>query len=462
MTVLVVGGGITGLTAAYALGQAGIPTMLLEATGRLGGKVQTECVDGFLVESGPDSFISTRPAALDLCRELGLGDALIAPSEPRIVYVRTRGAFVPLPAAMGLVLPTRLRPFLTTPLFSPSEKLRIGLDLMLPRARQEPDVAVGALLRRRLGGALVERLAGPLLGGVYGTSIDELSLDAVVPQLRAAEREHRSLLLASLASRRAPRIAGGPTASPFVTLADGMGQLVETLAAAVRAAPGASLRTGTAVTGLERDGGRLSVTLERGERLRPEAVVLATPAPVTADLLTGVAPAGATHLRTIPYGSAGVVSLGFRTDQLPAPLVGHGFLVARGEPLAIAACTWSSHKWADRAPEGTVLVRAFIGAGEARLLAGSDAEVTAAARRDLGATMGLRGEPALVRVARWPGAMPRYTVGHLERVAAAVGALAASPDIVLAGAAFRGVGLPDCIAGGRDAARRALEVIGRT
>ncbi|HSG84869.1 MAG TPA: protoporphyrinogen oxidase, partial [Candidatus Limnocylindrales bacterium] len=208
MTVLVVGGGITGLTAAHALGAAGLPTVLVEATDRLGGKVRTERTDGFLVETGPDSFISYRPAALELARELGLADAIIRPTEPRTVTVRIGGRFVRLPDGMGLVLPTRMRPFVTTRMFSPLEKARMGLDLVLPRRLDGVDVAVGPFLRRRLGGALVDRLAGPLIGGVYGTPIDELSLDAVVPQLRGAEREHRSLLLASLAQGRARRRSG--------------------------------------------------------------------------------------------------------------------------------------------------------------------------------------------------------------------------------------------------------------
>ena len=242
MTVLVVGGGITGLTAAYALGRAGVPTTLVEATDRLGGKVRTERSDGFLVESGPDSFVSYRPAALELARELGLGDAIIRPTDPRVVNVRTGGRFVRLPDGMGLVLPTRLGPFIVTDMFSPLEKLRMGLDLVLPRGGHDGDVAVGPFLRRRLGGALVERLAGPLIGGVYGTPIDELSLDAVVPQLREAERDHRSLLLASLAQGRARKQSGAGGGSPFVSLAGGLGQLSGALAEAIERSPWVKVR----------------------------------------------------------------------------------------------------------------------------------------------------------------------------------------------------------------------------
>ncbi len=465
MTVLVVGGGITGLAAADALGRAGIPTLLVERSDRLGGKVGTERIDGFLVESGPDSFISYRPAAIELARELGLGEALVRPLEPRTVHVRTGGRFVELPAGMGLVLPTRMGPFVTTRMFSPLEKLRMGLDLFLPRSGDDGDVAVGQFLRRRLGSALVARLAGPLIGGVYGTPIDELSLLGVVPQLREAERDHRSLLLASLASGRARRGAdhgpgGGPAASPFVTLAGGTGQLVDGLVARIGGLSAVEVRTGTSAASLERTGGRIVVRLDDGELLHPEAIVMTAPAPNAADLLEGVVPAAAVALRTIPHGSTGVVSLGYREDQFPRPLVGHGFLVAAGEPLSIGAATLSSRKWADRAPTGTVLVRAFIGSNQERLLAGTDDAVAATARRDLELTLGVRGDPILTRVARWPGAMPQYTVGHLDRVAGAFAALAATPELILAGAAYRGVGLPDCIAQGRAAAARVLGIVG--
>jgi len=353
-----------------------------------------------------------------------------------------------------------MRPFVTTRMFSPLEKLRMGLDLVLPRAADGGDVAVGPFLRRRLGHALVERLAGPLIGGVYGTPIDELSLDAVVPQLRDAERDHRSLLLASLAQGRARARSGPAGGSPFVTLAGGTGQLIDALVGAIGASASVTVRTGMAAVGLERAGTGFSVSLASGEIVRPDAVVLTTPAPIAAGLLDGVAPGAADHLRTIPHGSTGVVTLGYRVDQFPAPLVGHGFLVADGEPLAISACTFSSLKWAGRAPDGMILVRAFIGSRGERLLARPDDEVAAAARHDVEATTGVRGTPVMTRVARWPGAMPNYTVGHLDRVAAALDALDAAPGLILAGAAYRGVGLPDCIAQGRAAASRVVELLG--
>lgn len=479
MTVLVVGGGITGLASAWALGRAGISTLLVEGSDRLGGKVRTEKVDGFVIEHGPDSFVSYRPAGLQLCRELGLGDAIIRPQEPRTVFVRAHGRFLRFPDGMGLVLPTKFRPFLESELFSPLEKLRMGLDLVLPRDPSGGDVAVGPFLRRRLGRALVDRLAGPLIGGVYGTPIDELSLDAVVPQLRESERRHRSLLLASLAGARArARAANGdagatsPLPSPFVTLAGGTQQLVDALVDALHAMPNVGIRTRTAIEGLELDGPRVRVRFQGGERLVPEAVILATPARVTASLLARDVPDAAAEIRSIPHGTTAVVNLAYGDEQLPDDLPGHGFLVAGDEPLTISACTLSSRKWAGRAPDGTLLVRAFIGSGRAGAAVGTtagaadggnaagDEALAEAATRDVVGALGIRGRPMLTRVSRYPAAMPHYTVGHLDRIAAAEAALAQFPVLRIAGGAYRGVGLPDCIGQGRAAAESIVALLG--
>jgi len=472
--VLVVGGGITGLTAAHALARAGVPVTLVEAADRLGGKVRTELIDGFLVEDGPDSVIATRPAAIQLARELGLGSELIGVKEPRGVFIRHRGRLVPMPEGLGLVLPTRIGPFATTRLFSPLEKARMGLDVAMPRVIRPGDEAVGTFLRRRLGNALVDRLAGPLVGGIYGTPIDELSLDAVLPTLRDAEREHRSLLLAGLAQGRAAAaarasassrvpVAPSPSgsASPgrslgmFVSLAGGMGRLTDTLGEVLGASPAVDVRTGTSVRSLERRPGGVRVALSDGTRLDVEIAIVTTPAPAASEILEALAPSLPPRLATIRHGSTAIVTLAYPKAGFERPPAGHGFVVAAGEDLGISACTISSGKWPGRAPEGSVLLRAFVPDGP--LLAGSDEHLTALARRDLERTLGVRGEPRLIRVARWMGAMPRYTVGHLERLAAIDEILAQEPAVVLAGAAYRGVGIPDCVTQGRTAAERALE-----
>jgi oxygen-dependent protoporphyrinogen oxidase len=459
MTVVVLGGGITGLACAHALGAAGVPTILLEASRRLGGKVATEDVDGFRIESGPDSFVAYRPAAVELCRELGLGETIIAPNEPRTVFVRAGGRFARLPDGMGLVLPTRMRPFITSDLFSPLAKLRMGLDVLLPRQLPATDMAVGEFLARRLGRALVDRLAGPLIGGVYGTPVDELSLDAVVPQLRDAEATHRSLLLASLADGRARARSGRKPASPFVSLAGGLGSLIDALTASIRSMAAVELRTGVAASRVEPLHDGVAIHLASGERILADALVVATPAPIAARLLEADIPAAAGALAQIPHGSTVVATIAYAADQVPADLTGHGFLVAAGEPLAITACTLSSRKWAGRAPDGSLLARAFIG-GDLADSPASDEDLALAAHRDLQQLLGLRGSPAFWRLARHRQAMPHYTVGHVRRVAAAEAALAAHPQVVIAGGAYRGIGLPDCISQGRSAAARLQVLLG--
>jgi oxygen-dependent protoporphyrinogen oxidase len=261
-------------------------------------------------------------------------------------------------------------------------------------------------------------------------------------------------MLASLAAGKARKAGGG---SPFVTMARGIGQLADALADALGRLSCVDVRTGSAIASLERSGGGVTARLAGGGLLRPEAILLATPARVTARLVEPFAPAAAAHLDAIPYGSTGVITLAYREEQFPGPVTSHGFLVADDEPLSISAATISSRKWAGRAPEGTVLVRLFVGDRRDTLLRSTDEEIVAACRRDLESTLGARGEPLLVRVSRWVDQMPKYTVGHVGRVNAAFRDLASVPGVVLAGSAFRGVGLPDCVAQGRSAAQSIIE-----
>jgi protoporphyrinogen/coproporphyrinogen III oxidase len=458
--VLVVGGGITGLSAARSLALRGIRVTLVEAAGRLGGKATTEHVDGFTIEHGPDSFLAARPEAIDLLRQLGLDGQLIRASDPRIVYIRHRGSLVPIPEGLGLVLPTRLMPLVGSRLFSWPEKLGMAKDAVWPRILGPDDVSVGSFLRARLGSALVDRLAGPLVGGIYGTPIDELSLDAVVPQLRVAERAHRSLLLAGLADGRAMRAAmaaqpaGGPRGA-FVSLGGGMSSFVDALEASVRDL-GAEVVTGHAVRRLCRAGLGVEASFAGGVARRFDAVILATPAPVAASLLEAELPGAARPLAGIPHGSSIVVTLAYPGRAVARELVGHGYLVPAAEGGGISACTWSSEKWPGRAPDDALLVRLSV-RGEDTWTNQPDDALVAAARADVERTLGLSGEPLLVRVARWAGTMPRYTVGHLERLAGIEAAMTAWPAAVLAGASYRGVGLPDCIAQGQAAAARLAE-----
>lgn len=457
--VLVVGGGISGLAAAYDLMRAGVPVTVAEASDRWGGKVSTHTVDGFVVEAGPDSFVSYRPAAQRLAEEVGLGDEVVATLEPREVWLRRDGQMVPLPDDMGVVLPTRVAPFVGTRLLTWPQKVRAGLDVVLPRTLGPEDTSVGAFLRRRLGDALVTRLADPLFGGIYGTSVDDLSLDAVLPALRAAEAEHRSLLLASLAQGRTARAARPPGAaragSVFRSLRRGMGSLPDALVEQLGRASSVCLRPETSVTQIATVGCRTRARMADGSSSDYDAVVLAAPGPVVAPLLGDELPVAASLVAAVRHASTAVVSLGFAADAFDRPPAGHGFLEAGEHPAVFSGCTITSSKWADRAPPGTVLLRAFVPNRSSALLRKDDRTVIDVVERQVGEVLTAR-RPAVMRhLARWVDAMPVYTVGHRARMDALDEAMAQRPTWVLAGATYRGVGVPDCVGSGRAAAARA-------
>ncbi|MCD6639943.1 MAG: protoporphyrinogen oxidase [Nocardioides sp.] len=446
MSALVVGGGIAGLSAALTLARAGQQVTVLEASGRLGGKVHTVRVDDYLLETGPDSFVSYKPAARALAVALGLEGDLIGPSEPREVFLHRSapapaGRMVPLPQAMGLVLPTRLGPLATTRLLSPAQKLRAGLDVVLPRRLGEADVSVGEFLTARLGRAVVDALADPLFGGIHGTSVDELSLDAVLPQLRAHEAEHRSLVLASLrqgrAARRSLRAGGG---SPFLSLRGGMGTLVEVLAARLREL-GVDLRVDTPATADDLAAAGL--------------VVLAAPAPAVAGLLGDLLPGAALQAGRVRHATTAVAHLGVPLDSFRVPPAGHGFLEAGPDRAVFSGCTWSSNKWPGRAPEGHALARVFLPQRSSALVGRSDDEVFSVVEEQLARVIGPF-TPRMRHLTRWRDAMPVYEVGHLGRVALLEQEVATRRGWALAGASWRGVGVPDAIASGTRAAEAVL------
>ncbi len=460
MRLLVVGGGITGLAAAWEAvrGNDSRPpaeVVLAEADGRLGGKLQTQTSDGLLIEHGPDSFVSYRPAALTLIEELGLSDSVISATGTRTVYLHARGRLRPIPDGMGMVLPTRLWPFVTTGILSPLDKLRAGLDLLIPRQLVDgEDVAIGAFLRARLGGGIVRRFADPMVGGIYGASVDELSIDAVLPSLRVDEGAHRSLMLASLAQGRAARNAPRGANSPFRTLAGGMGSLIAALAEQLPAA-GATLLTGVGVQSLRPSaGGGAEAVFTDGTSGTFDAVVLAAGVKGSSKLLAEAAPAAASTLGQVPLGSSTVVNLAYPAAAFAEPPTSHGWLEA--EPAPISGVTVSSAKWAGRAPSDTVLIRAFVPGRLGAIALAPDSELIPAVTEHVGRLLGARLPHTSVSVARWPEMMPVYTVGHLDRAAEVEARLAQLPTWRVAGSPLHGVGVPECVADGRRQAGLAL------
>jgi oxygen-dependent protoporphyrinogen oxidase len=465
---VIVGGGIAGLACTHRVATLArergfaIDLSLLESSGRTGGVISTEHHDGFLVEGGPDCFVSDKPWAIDLCHRLGLEDEIIGTNPAlRRSFILSRGRLIPIPEGFQLLAPSRILPFLTSPVLSLPGRLRAALDLVLPRGPGREDESLASFVRRRFGEEALERLAQPLVAGIYNADPESLSLRATFPRFLEMERRERSVILALLKGRR--RSAGersgvsGARYSLFVSLRRGLQTLVDRLAAAI---PTGALRLRTRAVAVERAGqaersggeprARWQVRTEDGEAVAADAVALALPAGVSAPLLRGADGRLADLLAGIPYGPAAVVSLGYRREDIPHPLDGFGFVSPRSEKRSLLACTFSSVKFAGRAPAGTALLRCFLGApGEETA---DIEELERAARDDLRDILGIAAAPILARVSVHPRSMPRYEVGHLETAGAIEERLARLPGLALAGNGLHGVGIPDCVRSGERAA----------
>lgn len=470
--IVVIGGGITGLAAAHRCLELAreraqpLDLRLLEGSGRLGGVTRTERRDGFLLESGPDSFITDKPWALDLCRRLGLEDRLIGtgPTHRRSFVVRN-GKLLPVPEGFQLLAPSRLWPFITSPIFSWPGKLRMGLDWVLPPRRGEDDESLAGFVQRRLGREALERLAQPMIAGIYGADPHRLSLKATMPRFVAMEREHGSVIRAMVARRTSSLIphptsltgVSGARYGLFVSFQAGMQTLVDALAFSL---PPGAVRLSTQVRGLTpQENGTWRVELEEGsasagEGVEANAVCLALPAHQAAALVTAFDPDLAARLTEIPYASAMTMNLAYRRTDVPHPLNGFGFVVPAIERRMLLGCTFSSVKFAGRAPEGHVLLRAFLAGSSA--LDRDDAAIEAAVRADLRDLLGITTAPLFTAAWRHPLAMAQYTVGHLDRVAAVGYPLGRHAGLALAGNAYRGIGIPDCVHSGEQAAERLM------
>jgi oxygen-dependent protoporphyrinogen oxidase len=458
-----VGGGIAGLAAAHRALEIArergrtVDLTLLEARHRLGGTIETERAGGYVIEGGPDAFLTEKPAALALCRRLGLQARLIGTDERfRRVWVWHRGRLHPIPEGFHLLAPARLGPVLTSRLFSWRGKARLALDLVLPRRRSDEDESLAAFVRRRLGREVLERVAQPLVAGIYSADPEELSLRATVPRFLELERAHRSLILGlRRAAHRAPSEgASGARFGLFASLAGGLGELVEALAARL---PAGAARLGERVMQVERRAEGWRVRTEDGRIYDADRLVLAVEAHAAARLLRDVDPPLAALLQVIGYASSATVSLGYRRADVPHPLDGFGFVVPRTEGRDLLACTFSSVKFPGRAPPDHVLLRGFLGGAlHPAVLEQDDASLVGRVRRDLRDALGIAAEPVLVRVRRHPAALPQYAVGHPVTVEAIERRLGALPGLHLAGAAYHGVGIADCVRSGEAAADAAL------
>lgn len=448
-----VGGGITGLVLAWEAHRRGVPVRLYEASERLGGAIETRREEGRVLEGGPDSILGLTPWGVELCRELGV-PLVRAAERPRRALIVRNGRLIPLPRGLQLIGPANPLPFLLSPVVSPLGKLRMALDLVLPRRRTEGDETLAGLVVRRLGREALERLAQPLVGGIYGADPERLSLAATMPRLLELERRHGSLLRGLLASGRERSSAGkpsqgGPAYDAFFTPEGGLQSLVERLAGELP-----RIFTASPLRRLERHGGRWRLIFPGGEE-EAGTVALALPAHAAAAVVRGFDADLAEALEGIRYTSSAVVNLVYGRSDVPHRLDAFGFVVPAVEGLRIAACTFSSVKWPGRAPPGEVVLRAFLG-GALAPAAGDweDGEIRRAVVGDLRLLLGIEAEPRAVWIRRHPRAMPMYELGHLDRVARIEGLVARHPGLVVAGSAYRGVGIPDCIRQARQAAEK--------
>ncbi|MEB3100392.1 protoporphyrinogen oxidase [Ferviditalea candida] len=468
--VLIAGGGISGLSSAFyakqLLGKHGIPAeiTIVEEANKPGGKIQTIRRDGFVIERGPDSFLARKLPILELARELGL-EGELAGTNPaaRKTFILHRGKLHSMPAGLVLGIPTQLMPFIKTGLVSLKGKARAAMDLFLPKRREQGDESLGDFLQRRLGKEVLEHIAEPLLAGIYAGDTHSLSLRSTFPQFQELERRYRSIMLGMLKSRgrsnpdgQSPKLRPEISNSMFLTFRNGLQTLVEAL---VESMAPHQILTDTRIVSIRKSEGKekYAAVLSDGRELEVDAVIVALPAFAAADVLRSFSAAEA--LREIPYVSVANVILAFEKEQIHYPLDGSGFVIPRSEGRLLTACTWTSAKWLHTAPEGKAVLRCYIGRSGDELSEDMDDEqLLSKVRAEIREIMNIEAEPLFAEVTRWKQSMPQYPVGHLERLGRVREALECeAPGIVLTGSGYEGVGLPDCIRQGKDAAIAAVD-----
>jgi oxygen-dependent protoporphyrinogen oxidase len=458
----VIGAGITGLTAARELFRVSekvrrpVEVVVLEASPRAGGKIKTENVDGAVVETGPDSFVTLKPEMLELVRELGLESELIPTGSESGVGVLHQGRMRSLPSGMQLVSPTRILPFAFSSLLSWKAKLRMALEPFIPARRATDDESLAAFTRRRLGEEALEMLVAPMLAGIFAGDPEKMSVKSAFPQLVEMEKKGglaRSLWL------RGPKRQKRDGFSTFMTLKSGLSRVTEALE---KSLPQGTLKLDCPATSIRRHDGRWEISTPQGE-IHADAIIAASPASAFADSVEGLDPELAGRLREIPFVSTATVTLIYDAAAFPKPPRGFGFLTTRGEGLTLTAATYSSSKFPARAPDGKVVIRCFVGgAGREESAEAAIMRIESRVREDLEKVLGLKGVmPVAAKTTRWIKSNPQYNVGHARRLERLTSCLKSHPGLILAGSSYGGVGLPDCVRSGKRAAELALPRPGR-
>jgi len=476
--VVIIGGGIAGLSTAWNLREhcpaKEFEIVLFEKNPRFGGNIRTERTDGFLIEGGPDCFLSEKPWAMELCKRLGIdGKFLNTNDKNKKTFVLSGGSLHILPEGVILMIPTKILPLAYSSLISWPGKFRMALDLFVPKKKDRADESLGDFVRRRLGREALDKIAEPLVAGHAGDP-ETMSVRASFPKFVQLEEESGSLIrgmvrkMAQAAAHRkvAQQPPAGATGDPkrkltmFMTLRDGLSELIDTLSSRLEKMENTVLRKGVGASSIEKLGEKYRVNLEDGGSIDADALVIAAPAWAAANLIGGKDAELAEALRTIPYVSTATVSIAFKKKDIKHPLDGFGFVVPKIEKRRIMAATWTSVKFAHRAPDDSVLIRCFVGGSKnTELVAMDDAAMLKMVREELRDIMGIDAEPVLSRVFRWKNSMPQYTIGHEERIAWIEERLLMHPGLHLTGSAYHGIGISDAIRFGEVVAKRVIHEI---
>jgi oxygen-dependent protoporphyrinogen oxidase len=453
--VVIVGGGMAGLSAAWECHTLDVPAVVLEAAPRTGGVVQTWRADGLIFDGGPDAFLVSKTGAITLCRELGIEPELVEMLPPRGAFIKVGERFHPLPEGGAFGVPVDARAFAASQLLSWRGKLRVAAEPLVPKARwpESHDESAAAFFERRFGAELTARIAQPLLGGIHAGQLEALSARAVVPQLVAMEAAGRSVWL-TLRRRGGRPHPGGA----FRSFSTGMGRLPEALTEAL---PTGTVRTNAAVTSVSATSGTWIVQVAGGAPLTADVLLLAVPAWRAASLLEAMLPAAAEICAAVPYVSSATVLLAYPSAAFPTPLGGSGYVIAErgadGDP--VMAVTWVTGKWPNRAAPGTTLVRVFFGgAGHEQVLDNDDTALIAAAHQHLERWWKTGEAPSHAQVFRWARSSPQHVIGHSERVRRLQAMLDRSPGVGVAGSGFRAIGIPDVVFDARSEVRRLIGV----
>jgi oxygen-dependent protoporphyrinogen oxidase len=462
--LVIVGGGIAGLATAYfALVKAkeigeSIHLQLLDEQDRVGGCILTEKVNGFVIEGGPDCFLYEKPWALALCEKLGLGDRILNTNENRRVFILSDGKLHELPEGFMLMVPTSFMPFIKSSLISWPGKIRMAMDLFIPKKKSDEEESLADFVRRRLGEEALEKIAEPLVAGIHAGTPETMGLKSTFPRFLQIEEEYGSLIRGMLARRKMAlqwQKKGGSQRTMFLTLRDGLGEWVDCLREKI-----GEERIGLQkkVAGLKRtEKGNYDIRLSDGTSLKTDSIILATPAFITAKIVEEMDPKLSENLLTIPYVSSATVSLAYRRSQIRHPLDAFGFIIPRSEKRRIMASTWTSVKFNHRAPDEAVLLRAFVGgANNEELVSLDDREMLRVVREELKDIMGVEGDPILTRIHRWEKSMPQYLVGHLKKVAQIEEQTNLQPGLFLTGCAYRGIGISDSVHDAEIVAEKAV------